>query len=164
MLRQVIDNGGFYDLRENDWLKIVQVVFVAAMGIPGGGKTLPTKRLLRHFNLIHIPPFTSQNLFRIYSKILEWGYTDYPDQWKKQISIITKLTIAVYEQAIKVLLPLPSKSHYLFNLRQVSEIIQGLIMVPRQVVLNHEEKHRLGLLQRLWVHESIRVFADRLIR
>jgi len=49
------------------------------MGIPGGGKTLPTKRLMRHFNLIHIPPFSSENLYRIFSKILEWGYGDYPE-------------------------------------------------------------------------------------
>ncbi len=98
-------------------------MFVAAMGIPGGGKTLPTKRLMRHFNLIHLPPFSSDNLSRIFSKILEWGYAEHPDQWKKQISVITKLTIAIYEKSLQTLLPLPSKSHYLFNLRQVSEII-----------------------------------------
>ena len=37
-------------------------MFVSAMGIPGGGRTLPTKRLMRHFNLIHIPPFSNENL------------------------------------------------------------------------------------------------------
>ena len=79
MLRQTIDNGGFYDMKENELIKIVQTVFCAAMGIPGGGKTLPTKRLMRHFNLIHIPPFSSENLYKIFSKILEWGYSEYPD-------------------------------------------------------------------------------------
>jgi len=83
MLRQTIDNGGFYDLKENELVKIVQVTFAASMGVPGGGKTLPTKRLMRHFNLIHIPPFSSENLYRIFSKILEWGYGDYPEQWQK---------------------------------------------------------------------------------
>lgn len=42
MLRQTIDNKGFYDLKSNDKLKIVDVLFVAAMGIPGGGRTLPS--------------------------------------------------------------------------------------------------------------------------
>lgn len=55
MLRQVIDNGGFYSLPSNDLLKIVDVLFIAAMGTPGSGRSLPSKRILRHFNLIHIP-------------------------------------------------------------------------------------------------------------
>ena len=60
--------------------------------------------------------------------------------------MITKLTIAIYEKALQTLLPLPSKSHYLFNLRQVSEIIQGMLMVPAKVVEDTEDKQRLGLL------------------
>lgn len=81
MLRQVIDNGGYYDIKTNEWVKIIDTVFSAAMGIPGGGKTLPSKRLMRHFNLIHIPAFSNENLYRIFSKILEWGYTTYPQTW-----------------------------------------------------------------------------------
>lgn len=48
MLRQVIDNGGMYD-KSNEWLRFINLVFVGAMGIPGGSRTLPSKRLLRHF-------------------------------------------------------------------------------------------------------------------
>jgi len=61
-------------LKTNEMLKLSKLVFVGAMGLPGGGRTLPSKRLLRHFNLVHIPPFSSENLFRIFSKILEWGF------------------------------------------------------------------------------------------
>ena len=143
MLRQTIDNSGFYDLSTNEFIKIVQLTFVAAMGIPGGGKTLPTKRLMRHFNLVHLPPFSSENLFRIFSRILEWGYGKYPHTWQAQIKTITRLTIALYEKAVQVLLPLPSKSHYLFNLRQVSEIVQGLLMVPPELVTYLDEKEKL---------------------
>ena len=64
-------------------MRIVETLFVAAMGIPGGGRTLPTKRLMRHFNLINIPPFSSDNQFRIFSKILEFSYQSYPDIWQK---------------------------------------------------------------------------------
>lgn len=76
-----MDNGGFYDLKTNEWLKLVNIMYIGAMGIPGGGKTLPTKRLMRHYNLVHLPPFSNENLFRIFSKILEWGYSKYPDVW-----------------------------------------------------------------------------------
>ena len=100
MLRQTIDNGGFYDIASNELIKIVDVTFSAAMGIPGGGRTLPSKRLMRHFSLVHLPAFSNQNLFRIFSKILEWGYSTYPDTWQKQVKTLTKLTIAVYDKAV----------------------------------------------------------------
>jgi dynein heavy chain len=74
MIRQMMDNGGFYEQKTNELLKLVNVILVGAMGIPGGGRTLPSKRLLRHFNVLHIPPFSSENLFRIFSKLLEWGF------------------------------------------------------------------------------------------
>lgn len=74
---------------------------------------------------------------------------------------ITQLTIATYDQAVKNLLPLPRKSHYLFNLRQVAEIIQGLLSVHQDVVEKSNDK--VGMMKRLWVHECMRVFSDRLI-
>jgi len=82
-LRQTIDNGGFYELPANELIKLVDVNFGGAMGMPGGGRTLPSKRLLRHFNLLHMPAFTNENLFRIFSKILDWGYSKYPEAWQK---------------------------------------------------------------------------------
>jgi dynein heavy chain len=77
---------------------------------------------------------------------------------------VTRLSIALYEKAVQVLLPLPAKSHYSFNLRQVSELVQGLTLVPsKKVTAVSEEKNQLSLLMRLWVHESLRVFSDRLV-
>lgn len=56
---------------------------------------------------------------------------------------------------------MPRKAHYLFNMRQVSEIIQGLFSVPPEVIETKKEK--LTSLKRLWLHEVMRVFSDRLI-
>jgi dynein heavy chain len=59
----------------------VDVKFAGAMGLPGGGRSMPSKRLLRHFNLVHLPEFSNENLYRIFSKILDYGYTSYSDTW-----------------------------------------------------------------------------------
>ena len=99
-------------------VQVVNMVFAGAMGIPGGGRTLPTKRLLRHFNLLHVPVFSGDSLYRIFSKIMEWAFKTHPfTSWKQCIPIMTDMTIKIYEKVVKKLLPLPSKSHYLFNLR-----------------------------------------------
>lgn len=54
-------------------------------------------------------------------------------------------------------LPTPQKSHYTFSLRDVTRVIQGIVMVPAKKLTDPEK------LIRLWAHETYRVFGDRLI-
>ena len=93
------------------------------MGTPGGGRSLPSMRLLRHFNIINFTNMSKETMTRIFKKILEWGFTDYHSSWQKQIITMTELTIEIYQKTVETLLPLPRKAHYIFNMRQVSEII-----------------------------------------
>jgi dynein heavy chain len=66
-------------------------------------------------------------------------------------------TMDVYKSAIASFLPTPAKFHYVFNLRDFSRVIRGLLLIPP----NHlSEPHKL---MRLWTHEVYRVFYDRLI-
>ena len=134
MMRQIIDLGGFYRGKENQWHSVINQMFLCAMGLPGGGRSLPTMRLLRHFNLLHVPELSRPTMKRIFTKILEWGMTKHHASWKTQIITITDLTIECYQQAVQTLLPTPAKSHYVFNLRQVSEVIQGLLFVDHSYV------------------------------
>ena len=68
-----------------------------------------------------------------------------------------KATIEVYGQVCECLLPTPSKSHYTFNLRDLSSVMQGLLSSTPKAYENLES------YTRLWVHENRRVFADRLV-
>jgi dynein heavy chain len=63
----------------------------------------------------------------------------------------------VYKDSTAQFLPTPTKSHYVFNLRDFARVIKGVLLVPATHMLEPEK------LYRLWVHEVYRVFYDRLI-
>jgi dynein heavy chain len=129
LLRQVIDQGGLYLDKDNEFVSLVNVQFCAAMGIPGGGKSLLNARFMRHFNLMFIPDFSDNNLELIFNSILEWGFHSHAQDMLTQTKKITKVTISLYSKVSNILLPLPSKPHYQFNLRSVAEIFEGILMV-----------------------------------
>lgn len=56
-----------------------------------------------------------------------------------------------------IFLPTPQKSHYTFSLRDVTRVLQGIVLVPPKKLTDPEK------LVRLWAHETYRVFGDRLI-
>jgi len=55
------------------------------------------------------------------------------------------------------MLPTPKKSHYIFNLRDLSKLVTGLMQASSIVIINKDH------LVELFVHESIRIFNDRLV-
>jgi dynein heavy chain len=63
----------------------------------------------------------------------------------------------VYKAAVENFLPTPTKSHYVFNLRDFARVIFGVLLVPASCMQEGEK------LIRLWIHEVYRVFYDRLI-
>lgn len=68
------------------------------------------------------------------------------------------MTLRVYNQVLYgPLKPTPNKSHYTFNLRDISRIFQGLCNANSK--LCQAPVHIL----RMWIHENKRVFGDRLI-
>jgi len=65
-------------------------------------------------------------------------------------------TMDVYKKAIEKFLPTPTKSHYVFNLRDFARVINGVLLVPASHMQEGDK------LIRLWIHEVYRVFYDRL--
>ncbi|KAK7127569.1 hypothetical protein R3I93_020220 [Phoxinus phoxinus] len=167
LLRQWMDHGGWYDRKQIGTFKnIVDINFACAMGPPGGGRNPITQRFTRHFNFLSFTEMEDTSKRKIFSTILgNWmdGNMSKKDPGKKIPEMkpfsesLVDATIRVYSTITSALLPTPAKSHYTFNLRDLSKVFQGILMAEAGKIEN-----KIQLLQ-LWYHESCRVFQDRLV-
>ncbi|XP_068129764.1 dynein axonemal heavy chain 3-like [Hyperolius riggenbachi] len=162
LLRQWIDHGYWFDRHDTSRIKIRNTSIVAAMAPPAGGGNAVTPRLLRHFNILSIDAFNDETMKSIFHPIADWHFNSGFDTSLKRYSrILVWATMDLYRQVLAAFLPMPSKSHYIFSLRDLSRVFQGIILLkPTEVDANAAGAQKL---MRLWIHEVYRVFCDRLV-
>ncbi|XP_041362756.1 dynein heavy chain 3, axonemal-like isoform X2 [Gigantopelta aegis] len=157
LLRQWIDHGHWYDRKDTTKVFLVDVLFVSAMGPPGGGRNDISGRFSRHLNIVSIDEFDDDTMTRIFTTITDWHFSKgFESSFPRNGKLLVAATMGVYKEAIVNFLPTPTKSHYVFNLRDFSRVIRGVLLVPPTHMLEPEK------LMRLWIHEVYRVFYDRL--
>lgn len=157
LLRQWMEYGFIYD-REHQVVKYIRDMrIVAAMGPPGGGRTMISNRLKRRFNLINMTFPEDSQIKRIFGTMINQKLQDFDEGCKPIGQMVTEATIQIYNYMSTRMLPTPTKIHYLFNLRDISKVFQGMLRAHKDF---HDTKE---VLTRLWVHECFRVFCDRLV-
>eukprot|EP00965_Chrysotila_dentata_P078922 2602070-Pleurochrysis_carterae.AAC.2 len=157
LMRQLVDHDGWYDRKTLRFRKIVDVTLVGAMGPPGGGRQPMTNRMLRHMHMISFVDMSEETISGVFTTIVGAFLQSMSKDLQPLTTPIVAATIAMYTTTCEVLRPTPAKPHYTFNLRDVSKVIQGVLMADKRRVTTKEQ------LVKLWTHECARVFADRLI-
>jgi len=93
----------------------------------------------------------------IFGSILDGHLEDFVADCKMLSRQTVDASIEIYETISSEMLPTPAKSHYTFNLRDLSKVFQGVLSLKVQQCPDART------YSRLWTHECQRVFADRLI-
>jgi dynein heavy chain len=157
LLRQWLDHSGWYNLINKQFITVENIILLGAMGLPGGGRNYLSQRFQRHFNLITYNELDDQSITMIFSTILNFFLAKFPEIIKNAIGDVIKITLDDYKEIKNVMLPTPAKMHYIFNLRDISKVLQGVSSLTLEIT-----KERCDVA-RIWYHEMTRVFGDRLI-
>lgn len=156
LLRQLLDSGGWYDRSKLHWSKVSDFAMLAAGAPPSGGRQTLDERFSRHMTVLNMPAPSDEAMRLIFGTILTSFFAGFPTEVRALGSTIVSSTIAVYRRVTAEMKPTPSKAHYMFNLRDVAGVFKGILM-------GQPEKCGTGPVQaRLWMHECMRLFHDRL--
>uniref|UniRef100_A0A8C6W7X2 Dynein axonemal heavy chain 2 n=1 Tax=Nannospalax galili TaxID=1026970 RepID=A0A8C6W7X2_NANGA len=157
LIRLWIDYGFWYDRLKQTIKHIRDMFLMAAMGPPGGGRTVISSRLQSRFNIINMTFPTESQIIRIFGTMINQKLQDFEEEVKPIGNVVTEATLDVYNTVVQRFLPTPAKIHYLFNLRDISKVFQGMLRANKDF---HDTK---SSITRLWIHECFRVFSDRLV-
>ncbi|KAF5272727.1 hypothetical protein FQA39_LY07754 [Lamprigera yunnana] len=157
LLRQFLDYGGLFDRDKLFWKTIQDVVIIAACMPPGGGRNPLTPRFVRHFGMLFIPFPNEFALKSIFKAIMKGFLDEFADPVRDLGDHMVNAAVEVYGRIAIDLLPTPTKSHYVFNLRDLSKCMQGVLQADSGTLRGPIQ------MMRLFYHECLRVFHDRLI-
>ncbi|MCO5578649.1 hypothetical protein L7F22_032493 [Adiantum nelumboides] len=156
LLKLWIDNGFWYDRQKQEVKYLKNMQLVAAMAPPGGGRNFISQRIQACFSLVNFTTPNDNQMKRIFGAILTAKLTNFEDEPRLLGDALVTASVEVYNAITSELLPIPGKGHYVFNMRDLSKVIQGLLQATKEHYISKD------MMLQLLCHECFRVYADRM--
>ncbi|XP_077110730.1 dynein axonemal heavy chain 9 isoform X2 [Ranitomeya variabilis] len=158
LIRQHMDYGHWYDRTKLTMKEIMNVQYVSCMNPTSGSFTI-NPRLQRHFSVFALSFPGTDALSTIYSTILTQHLKmgNFPAALQKTTPQLISLALSLHQKVTSTFLPTAIKFHYIFNLRDLSNIFQGVLFSTPDCLKTPQD------LVKLYLHESNRVYRDKMV-
>ncbi|KAJ8316357.1 hypothetical protein KUTeg_006371 [Tegillarca granosa] len=182
LVRQHIDDGGFYSEDTHAWRYIKNVTYVSTIN-PNSTANVPrlSQRFLRHFAVFGCPYPGTDDLQTIFSTLLQSHFIapemssgvaagqhhmhdekaqalakEEEESLRKVLCLIVKVNVELQDRLRSMFLPTAQRCHYLFTMRDLGTIFKNLSLSLRPAC------SRKNLLL-LWQHECFWVYGHRMV-
>ncbi|RYY36723.1 hypothetical protein EON62_01570, partial [archaeon] len=157
LLRQIMDHRSYYDRTDLGFRKeVTDCLYMASMN-PTAGSFTVTERLQRLFTTFASLMPSDGDLNMIYKSILAGHLRAFQPDVQALAGPITEASIKLHKVVVTKFLPDAERFMYSWNMRELANVFQGLCLARAEFYPQPVK------FLRLWVHEVLRVFQDRMV-
>ncbi|KAK3254170.1 Dynein beta chain, flagellar outer arm [Cymbomonas tetramitiformis] len=156
LARQYVDYQGWFDKVKIVLKEVLNTQLSACMN-PTAGSFNITPRMQRHFTTFAVQMPVQAIVRTIYGQMVESHMSEFDSNVAKYSSRLVDAAIDLHKAVSNAFLPSAIKFHYQWNLRELTNISQGLC---RQIKESYTDPLKSI---RLWLHECESVFRDRMV-
>ncbi|CEM16453.1 unnamed protein product [Vitrella brassicaformis CCMP3155] len=156
-IRQMTEAGGFWRPSDRQWVKLERVQFVGACNPPtDAGRSPMSDRFLRHAPLIFVDFPGAESLKQIYGTFNR-GILKMVPSLRNHGDALTNAMVEFYRASQKRF-TVDMQPHYIYSPRELTRWKVAIY----EAIKDRDDLTLEGLV-RLWAHEGLRIFQDRLV-
>ncbi|XP_077870638.1 cytoplasmic dynein 1 heavy chain 1-like [Saccoglossus kowalevskii] len=156
-LRQVVELGGFYRPSDQSWVKLERIQFVGACNPPTDpGRKPLSHRFLRHVPVVYVDYPGPASLKQIYGTFNRAMLRLVPSL-RTYAGPLTTAMVDFYSRSQERFTQ-DMQPHYIYSPREMTRWVRGIVEALRPL-----ETLSVEGLVRIWAHEGLRLFQDRLV-
>lgn len=156
-LRQLVEHNGFWRTTDKSWVTLDRIQFVGACNPPtDAGRTPMGARFLRHAPLIMVDYPGELSLHQIYGTFNAAVLKIIPSL-RGYAEPLTQAMVRFYLRSQQRFTP-KIQPHYVYSPRELTRWVRGIYEAIRPL-----ETLSVEGLVRIWAHEALRLFQDRLV-
>ena len=135
LLHFLVGRGHMYDRSKDLELRTFKdMLYVGALVPPGGGVPTMDPRVTSLFSVFTLTPPSAEVLTHIYGSIVDGFVAPFAEPVRAAAAKVTAATLAVYAAVAEKLPATPAKFHYVFTLRDLGRVFQGLCAVTPEMI------------------------------
>ena len=156
-MRQLVEQNGFWRTTDKTWVTLERIQFVGACNPPtDAGRTPMGGRFMRHAPLIMVDYPGELSLQQIYGTFNNAVLKIIPNL-RGHAQALTKGMVQFYLESQRRFTP-KIQPHYVYSPRELTRWVRGIYEAIKPL-----ENLSLEGLVRIWAHEALRLFQDRLV-